>query len=270
MSIKLIAMDLDGTLLNSQKVITPRTFAALQAAKERGIYVTIATGRMYMAAAYFGKMIGAQVPVICCNGGLVRGDSTQPPIFVKCYEEAVAREVLTECYKNDWYAQWYIDTQIYAKDFRPDMFGSYRTVEGFNLNAVGEDFLPYTKDVIQIVIRDKDGGVAAITEKIRAEFSGLLDSQQNTDISVDLTPPGINKAVGLKALLDHLNLSPDEVMACGDGDNDLAMLEYAGFSVATGNALSQAKQAADVVTDTCDQDGIGKAIERYVLQNRNF
>lgn len=266
MAIKLVAMDLDGTLLNSQKIVSERNLAAIAAAKAQGVYITLATGRMYSAAAYFGRIIGANAPLVCCNGAMVRAVGAAEDVFVKLYPEDVAKAVLAECQAHGWYAQWYIGDQIYAESFRPEMFNSYKTVKNFTVREVGRDFLPYVHDVVQIVVRDLQGEVEAIANHLSRKFSGLLEAQQNTGYSVDLTPPGVTKAVGIEALRKYLGIERDEIMVCGDADNDLAMLEYAGFSVVTDNGLPQAKALADFITDSCDADGVGKAIERYVVQ----
>jgi hypothetical protein len=265
MAIKLIAMDLDGTLLNSGKRISERNLAAIRAAAERGVGVTIATGRMYMAAAYFGREISANVPLICCNGTVVQAIDTDVPLFIKHYDANVVRDVLTLCHDKGWYAQWYIGNNVYAEDFRPKMFKAYQTVEDFHVIEVGNDFLSYTENVIQIVIRNFEGEIPAIVKQLSHTFEGKLRPQQNTGVSVDLTPPGMNKAVGLEKLMQSLGLTPNEVMVCGDADNDLEMLEFAGLSIVTANGLPQAKALADFVTDSCDKDGVGKAIERFVL-----
>jgi Cof subfamily protein (haloacid dehalogenase superfamily) len=266
MAIKLVAMDLDGTLLNSQKTVSARNLAAIEAAKNKGVYITLATGRMYAAAAYFGKVIGANAPLICCNGAMVRSIGADQNVFARFYKDEIAKAVLAECQEKNWYAQWYIDDQIYAEDFRPELFNSYKTVENFSINEVGRDFSSYVHDVIQIVIRDENGQVPAIADYLSKKFAGELDAQQNTGYSVDLTPPGVTKAVGIKALGKYLGIEQHEIMVCGDADNDLAMLEYAGLSVVTQNGLPQAKALADFVTDSCDDDGVGKAIERYILE----
>lgn len=266
MGIQLIAMDLDGTLLQDDKTISLRTLATLRAARAKGVHITVATGRMYVAAAYFAQQIGADVPVVCCNGGLVRSATAAESLFEARFPQEMARAVLAACYQNDWYAQWYIGDQIYAKDFRPEMFLSYKTVKNFRLNEIGDDYAPYTDDVIQIVIRDDGGKIGAIERALRAQFGSGIDMQQNTQVSVDITPPGIHKAVGLAALVRHLGLRPEEVLACGDADNDLTMLRYAGISVATANAIPAAREIADFVTDDCNHDGVAKAIEKFVLQ----
>lgn len=266
MAIKLIAMDLDGTLLNSDKLISARNLAAIEAAKARGVGVTIATGRMYRAAAFFGRIIKANVPLICCNGGLVRSMKQERPVFVRHVDRTAVRELLQLCHDRNWYAQWYIGDEIYAESYKPEYFASYRTVQDFSVKEVGDDFLSYTDNVIQCVIRDKEGKIDDVVAELRKRFSKTIFPQQNTGYSVDLTPPGINKAVGLAALMKRLGITVDEVMACGDADNDLEMLRFAGTSVVPVNGQPEAKALASYIAPDNDEDGIGRAIEALVLK----
>ena len=266
MAIKLIAMDLDGTLLNSDKLISERNFQALEAARRMGVGVTIATGRMYLSAAYFGRLIQANVPLICCNGSLVRSMENPEPVFVRYLAKSAVEELLTYCHENDWYVQWYIGEDIYARVYLPEYFASYRTVKNFRVTEVGDDFLSYTEPVIQCVVRDLDGRIGELVSEVQRRFPTTIFPQQNTGFSVDLTPPGVNKAVGLEALMKSLGLTPDEVMVCGDADNDLEMLRFAGTSVVPANGQPAAKALATYLAPSNDEDGIGRAIEELVLK----
>lgn len=265
MAIKLIVTDLDGTLLNDDKEITAQTIETMRRAQAEGILVTVATGRMYTAAVHFAKQIGVDLPVICCNGGQVKKVGEEP-IFARHFSASVAGAVIAECYRRDWYVQWYIGDQAYAKEFSPQFFGNYKRIENFNVNEVGADFQPYLNGVIQIVIRDLGGRIGTIREVLGAKFGGQVTFQQHTDISVDVTPQGINKAVGIAALIKTLGIKKEEVMAFGDADNDIAMLAYVGTGVAMENALDQVKEVADLITGDCNHDGVAAAIERYVLK----
>ncbi len=266
MAIRLIAMDLDGTLLNSDKLISARTFAALQRAQKLGVKTTIATGRMFLSAEYFGRQIAANAPLICCNGGMVQEMGGTRPLFAHYLQPAVVQRLLTLCHERGWYVQWYIGNDILAEDFRPEYFQAYRTVKNFRVREVGSSFLDYTEKVLQCVVRDGHGQIDAVVAELQQHFTAKeLCPQQNTAFSVDLTPPMVDKSVGLSALADSLGITPAEIMACGDADNDLAMLRYAGTSVVPANGLPQARELASFLTDSCDDDGIARAIEELVL-----
>lgn len=266
MAIKLIAFDLDGTLLNSQKEITPRTMAAIQAAREKGVYVTIATGRMFCSAEYFAKMIQGNAPVLCCNGGVVQNIGAEKPLVAHYLSEETARKMLTVCYEKGWYVNWYIGNDILVPKIDWDYFYAYKTTKNMRLKEVGDDYLHYTQHVVQCVLRDLTGHVQEKGEELYRLTDGGFALQQNTHMSMDLCPIGVNKGVGLKWLTEYLGLQADEVMACGDGDNDLAMLRYAGTAVVPENALPSAKTLATYHADSNDDDGIAKAIEELVLK----
>lgn len=264
MAIRLIVTDLDGTLLSDKKEVSPRAAAAMRRARALGVKTTAATGRMHIAAAYFARRFGADAPVISCNGGLIKALSGET-VFSRSFPPEFAKEVIAECYKNDWYAQWYVGEQVYAKEFRPAMFTAYRMIDGFKINEIGDDFARFAEGVVQIVVRDNRGEIAGIGERLKERFGDSVSLQQNTVVSVDITPPGVHKAAGLAILAESLGVKREEIMALGDADNDLTMLQFAGLSVATANALPRVKEIADFVTDDCNQDGAAKAIERYVL-----
>ena len=168
MAIRLIVMDLDGTLLTSEKMVSDYSKDVLRRAMEKGVAVTLATGRMLLSASYFGRIIGANAPIISCNGALVQALDATEPLFLRAFSPETVAELLTFARENGWYAQWYIGDDIYAEDFRPEYFTAYRTVQGFAVHEVGEDFSPYVEGVAQVVVRDLAGGVGAIAASIRS------------------------------------------------------------------------------------------------------
>ena len=264
MAIKLIALDLDGTLLTSDKKITTRTKDIIARAMARGVTVTIATGRMLRSALYFTRLLASDAPVVCCNGGYV-GRAEGAPVFARYFDPALTREFLTFAYERSWYVNWYRGLDIYAPEYRAEYFTAYRTTAGFVVHEVGDDYLRYTEDVPQFVLREMKSGVDSYVSEVRAHFGGRLVLQQNTGTSVDINPPGINKAVGVRALADALGLTMDEVMVAGDADNDVEMLAMGAFSVVPANGLPVAKERASYVTASNDENGIAAAVEKFVL-----
>ena len=264
MAIKLIALDLDGTLLNSEKQITTRTKDIIARAMARGVTVTIATGRMLRSALYFARLIASDAPVICCNGGYV-GTAEGDPLFARYFEPALTREFLTFAYERSWYVNWYNGIDVYAPEYRAECFAAYRTTANFVVTEVGNDYLSYTENVPQFVLREMENGVDSYVSEVREHFGGRLVPQQNTGTSVDINPPGINKAVGVQALADAMGLSLDEVMVAGDADNDFEMLSMGAFSVVPANGLPGAKERARYITASNDANGIALAIEKFVL-----
>lgn len=266
MAIKLIISDLDGTLLNTKKLVSTGTIAAFSEASKQKVASSIATGRMHMAASFFGKTIGSNVPVISCNGTMIRDINTDEAIYEEYIDDAVSEDLLAFLYAHNIYCSWYIGTQIYAPYFSWDMFPGYRTVKNFTINELGADYKDYTKNITQIVLRSEENIPTDLLNTLTDKYQTAVKFQQNTGYTIDITPPHINKAIGVKRLGEYLGINKDEIMVLGDGDNDIDMLKYAGLSVATENAIPEAKKAASFVTDSCDNDGVAKAVLK-VLQN---
>lgn len=270
MPIKLIVTDLDGTLLNDAKTVSEANIAAFRTARTQGIKASIATGRMHLAASYFGKIIGAEVPVISCNGAMIRTIDTDEAIFEKYIDDSAAEELLAFFSENNIYCSWYIGTKRFAPYFSWDMFPGYRTVENFDLIEVGKNYKPFAKNVTQIVIRSDKKIPLELTQMLGEKFKAFVKFQQNTGYTVDITPPDISKATGIKHLAQYLNINKEDIMVLGDGDNDLEMLRYAGISSATANAIEAAKKAATFVTGSCNDDGVAKAINKVIAAPGTF
>lgn len=265
MSIKLFVTDLDGTLLNSDKEISSRNLEAIAKAKAKGVRVTAATGRMYVSGAHFARQFHADAPVIACNGGIVLSLDSDTPLLMETFPEALMQDFLRYAYARDWYVQWYIGTAIYAREYREEFFYAYKTTPGFHIREVGDDYMSHTKGIIQCVVRDLDGGVEKIIKEIQAVYGDRIKPQQFTGYTIDLTPPQVSKAVACAALAGYYGISREEIMVCGDRDNDIEMLKYAGTSVVPENGSEEAKAAATYIAPSNDDDGIAKAIEDLIL-----
>ncbi len=266
--IRLIALDLDGTLLNRDKEISAANRAALKKAMDRDVYVTIATGRVMDSARHFGSLIEANAPLVCCNGGLVQTPG-QPPIVSRAFPAEFSRAFLTYAIGRGWYIQWYDGEALWGTDYRPEYFDAYRTVPDFTVHTVGDRFPDYADHVMQFVLRDFTGeNMEAMLAESAADFPGAFEIMRNVPQVTDLMPPGVDKASGLVALAAHLGLEADEVMACGDALNDLAMLRWAGTAVVPADGDPAAKELAAYIAAPCDEDAIADAVERLVLSPR--
>ena len=265
MEIKLVAVDMDGTLLNRQKLVSAKNKEAINKAIEKGVYVTIATGRMPISASYFAKEVGMNCPVISCNGGVVKSLDGNTTIFEAHFPEDIIQALIEMCYENNWYIRWYIKDTIYVRYVDDNMFPAYKTTKGMNIVGVGDNYKNYLQNVTQLVVCDYGGNIKIAYNKIEEKFGNLIGLQQNTGYTMDITPAGITKSVGLRKLAEYLNISQEEIMAAGDGDNDLTMIKYAGLGIAMDNAIDEVKNIAQFITKDCDDDGIAYALEKFVL-----
>lgn len=264
MAIKLIVSDLDGTLLNSQKLVSETSINLMQKAAEQNVDVSIATGRMHACAAFFGREIHSKVPVISCNGGMVRTADTDELIYEKYIDDTVAEALLAFLFENDVYCSWYIGIKNLAPYFSWKMFPDYITVKTLNFIETGKAYKKYTHKITQFILRDNKKLPVDILAKLEEKFGKYVSFQQNTGYTIDITPLATDKGTGLKLLAEYLGINQKEIMVLGDGDNDLPMFAYAGLSVAMGNAKNTVKEKATFVTVDCDNDGVAAAIKKVL------
>lgn len=269
MSIKLIGIDIDGTLLNSRKELTQATIDALQAAADHGIQVVISTGRLL--SEYVDLV--AQLPMmrynVTCTGTQVLDLQTGEDIF-RCAMTADELRYLCgklrglDCFLqifSDVDGKIHNDVRHMAQAERFCGEGLARMVRNHHVAEpdIYEYIEGYTGVTNKIHIFFADPAVKAeAIRRMEGEPYAVMGSAPN---DLELMPLGIDKAVGLRKLADHLGLDRSEIMTFGDGGNDVAMLAYAGVGLAMKNASQDAKEAADYVLPwTNDEDGVAKAV----------
>ncbi len=269
MAIKLIGVDIDGTLLNSQKALTPATREAIAQASRQGVEVVISTGRFlseYQALlaelptmTYTVSCTGAQVLNLCTGETLFRRGLTAPELR-RLYGKIRDLDAMPQIFSDK-------DGKIHnrARDLaQAERFCGSALVPLLQATHVPEEDLDafvsaYTgmTNKIHIFFPDEDN-LQEARRRLSDEPYTLLSSG-NDDLEV--MARGVDKGLGMQMLAEHLGLSRQEVMTIGDGDNDIAMLRYAGLGLAMKNASEGAKAAAnEVLPYTNDEDGVAKAI----------
>ncbi|MFZ5818076.1 MAG: Cof-type HAD-IIB family hydrolase [Bacillota bacterium] len=284
MQYRLIALDLDGTLLGRRKEISPRTRAALAAARERGLITVIATGRTPQSARRFSRAIGGG-PVICCNGAGVLDESGEflvqkgiPLVPLRHVLELCRRDgVLAECYTTRGIVmdQPLAQAATYFRWVRGrgSVAGAlWRLVKIWHINRMKAvpnlirwAERPDRPPVLKLMLVGAPERLARLADQIRRETPGLEVSSSGHD-NLEITAGGVSKGSALKLLGARLQVPPEAMIAVGDSENDLEMLRYAGLGVAMGNAEDRVKAAADRVTATCDEDGVAVLLEEVCLR----
>lgn len=265
--IRLIVVDIDGTLLNSRHELSARTEAALRAAMARGVQVMLATGKTRASALDIIAQLGLATPGIFTQGltvyngdGTLRSQTTLDP--------AIARRVITFAEDRGFDVVAYAGTQLLVRA-RTDGDAMLARYGEPAVQVVGPlqnilDSLPVNKVVLMNLSDVRR--VRALRWQLTMQLDGTARMvQANVPQMVEVLPPGVSKGTALKALLRDLNLEPRHVLALGDGENDIEMVRLAGVGVAMGNAEAHLKAAADHVVATNDNDGVAEAVERFVL-----
>lgn len=265
MAIKLLVADLDGTIIPASQIISVRNLAAIRAVEAEGVKVTFATGRMHASAEAFAKSAGISLPIITCNGAMVKSCAGEV-VFEKSIDAKVVKEVIEFCLANQWHIQWYVNGELYVNKIQPALWTGYDDSEKIKIHEANDDLDRYSQNVIQLVVLNRDGKIVHIAEMLQKQFGESLFAPQTAAFCVDIVAKGMHKAVGIDVLAKKYGILPEEIMAIGDSDNDIDMIKYAGIGVAMGNAFESVKQVADYVTLPCEEDGFAIAVEKFILQ----
>lgn len=269
--IRLLALDLDGTLMDDNMVIhSSRVRRAIAATQERGVVVTLATGRMLDFALPFARDLGISAPLICYQGGVIQAADSDVPLYLATMDPALMREVLEWQTQRGWHLVLYADDDVFLTERRhPDTF--YRDMVGERLVWVDDLYsvLEWHRPLKFIIFVEPHEADHVETE-LRQRFGGRVEVARSHALIVEGNPPGVSKGDALCRLAAHLDIPQAQVMAIGDQDNDASMVAWAGVGVAMGNGSPTTKAAADWIAPPVAEDGAAVAIERFVLNPSPF
>ncbi|WP_217558417.1 Cof-type HAD-IIB family hydrolase [Paenibacillus sp. GbtcB18] len=240
---KLVALDMDGTLLNEEKQVSPANREAIYAALEVGVTVIFSTGRGVQSALPYAEELKLQTPIVSVNGSeiwkaphdLLKRTLLDLDLVRRMYDLAIEHDT--------WYWAYSVEGMYNRDKWAEDITKPEWLKFGF-----------YTENKESLEI-------------IRGELArwGELEITNSHPDNLELNPKGISKASGIEEVCKLLGIEMSQVIAMGDSENDIAMIRAAGLGVAMGNAQDGVKRIADLVTVTNDEDGVAKIIQEYVL-----
>jgi len=240
---KLVALDMDGTLLNEEKQVSPANREAIYAALEAGVTVIFSTGRGVQSALPYAEELKLQTPIVSVNGSeiwkaphdLLKRTLLDLDLVRRMYDLAIEHDT--------WYWAYSVEGMYNRDNWAEDITKPEWLKFGF-----------YTENKESLEI-------------IRGELArwGELEITNSHPDNLELNPKGISKASGIEEVCKLLGIEMSQVIAMGDSENDIAMIRAAGLGVAMGNAQDGVKRIADLVTVTNDEDGVAKIIQEYVL-----
>lgn len=264
-AIKMITIDLDGTLLRSDGSVSDRTVRTLQAARDKGVVVAIATGRMYQTARPYGERLNlGDSPLLLFAGGLIETLESKKILFQQAIPQQTAQELVDLAREQGWQMQTYIDDVLRAA--RDDEWiRDYERITHSKACICGDDFYHVQGDCNKLLSRGGHDDLVARKALIEKTFPGRFNVLFSAPTFLEIMPQGVDKGEGIRRLGELYGIGTDEIMALGDSQNDLDMLKAAGFPVAMANAAEEVKAAAAYVTASNDDDGVAAAVEKFVL-----
>jgi len=262
----LIALDLDGTLLKDDKTISQKTKLTLQKAREEGHIVMIATGRPFRSSQPYYSELNLDTPIVNFNGAFVHHPKDKSwGVYHSPMEVGVAKEIVEACTSFQFHniiAEVIDDVYFHYQDkklLEIFGFGEPRVTTGDLRNFLNDS-------PTSMLIHADEKNVKTIREHLSSVHAEVISHRSWAAPwpVIEIVKNGLNKAVGLQKAADYFQIPPERIIAFGDEDNDLEMLEYAGHGIAMGNAIDEVKTVAKEVTLTNEQDGIGVYLEELL------
>ncbi len=276
MKYRLLALDIDGTLLNDNRHVTDASIAAIRRAVDAGVYVTLCTGRSISTAAHVARRLPLNAPLVLNGGALIYDSLRRRALYIRNLSKSMALHAVHQlrnlaCYPIV-YAPLPESQYFYYDDYDPHntAFLQYVAKNTGRAHEVEEvTHLPHNGGAM-VAITDRIVRIQNLAPTIRSQ---LPDATITLEVSpmdraychVTITPRGVSKGNGLRELAMLLGIHLSETIAVGDNLNDLDMLSTAGLGVAMGNATPEAKAQADYVTGSNNEDGVAQVIERFIL-----
>ena len=267
MDYKIIVLDLDGTLTNSEKKISKPTHEALIKIQKEGYKVVLASGRptagimalaMQLQLAEFGGYI------LAFNGARIIDCRTNKIIYQKCLPLSVISELYQAACMKDIGIITYEDAGIVCGRRIDEYVKLEARINNIPINQV-EDFVSYVNfDVNKCLMTVPPERAELIEKELQKQFHSLINVFRSEPYFIELVPQNIDKATSLFRLLTSIGLTTDEMICCGDGFNDISMIECAGLGVAMENAQDLVKDAADYITASNDENGILQVIRKFM------
>ena len=272
-TIRMIGVDLDGTLLNSEKQLTAYTREVLKKAIEQEVAVVVATGRPFSGVPDELKHFPGMRYALTANGARILDMQKQKVVYENLLSGEIAEKVIDILKRHHAIHEFFVDGVGYMNE------DGLKNVYAYFEDPHMAEYLQSTRIPVKDV-KEKLQTMKCEVDKLQGIFRNQKDKQEaleelNTlsgivvtaamDNNLEINKEGTNKGLGLLQLGKSVGISREEIMACGDGGNDVEMLKEVGFAIAMANAYDPVKTAADFVTVSNDEDGVAKAIERFVL-----
>ena len=266
MDYRLIAADIDGTLLNSRRELTPGTVRAVREAQRAGVLFTLCTGRPLQGIRNYAFLLSPDVPVITYNGAMVLTADTREILYERGLDDENALTIWREGVARDVNVIVWSRNVLYCSRINEAVM-DYRslTMETPHPLSGEEDFLRQCAGGITKMIWIAD---AASNEGYLRELPGILGDRVRYTTSnprfLEFMNRDVSKSAALAGAAAHLGLRREQVIAVGDGLNDLDMIRWAGTGVAMGNASETVRNAADLVVPDNDSDGLACMVRRLI------
>ena len=270
---KLIATDLDGTLVTDDKNLTDRTIENVKKALKKNVKIMISSARaFYRLERYIDELDLRRENqyTICFNGAMIVENITGEVLYSKNLDKQEVNELISLG------KQLNVPIMLYSKNAHcaeeiPEVIQKNKNSKGLNLKIENFNKLDFDKEenyIYKIVFMDKPERIIEIRNNLSKEIINQYEVTSSIPEYIEFVKKGIKKSEAIKFIMNKCKIEQEEVIAIGDGENDIEMLRFAGLGVALGNADNYVKENADYITTSNNDDGVGNVIEKFILNDR--
>lgn len=274
--IKAVFVDVDDTLLNSQRKITEHTKNIVKKCIENDIKIILTSGRSRLDTLNYQMEAGASPYIISSNGADIYDIEKSKKIYSNSIPKEILKKLLEYAEQQGHKIMFNYDFELVMNMcFFPDEKNKQRTIE--QLNSIIEN-----KEIVQCVISDRDfSNIKKFREYLNSEIPELKieneskrfknpELKPSSNYYCDMTSKGVSKGKAVKVLCEYLNISINDIVVIGDGENDISMFEETINSVAMENAVEEVKKRAKYITSSNDEDGVAKFLEKLLKQEQKW
>jgi Cof subfamily protein (haloacid dehalogenase superfamily) len=268
LSIKLIACDMDGTLLNGERKISAANAKAIGNALKAGIKVTIATGRMFASVQNYATELGLDIPLVVYNGALVKDAMSGKEIGAWPVPVDVANKVTVFCRDRNIYVHAYIDDVLWVRE-DSEFARYYADFAGVKFEVHGEELFNLPKAPHKLLVMTDDGRCEKVQGELEKAFKDSIHVTSSQKNFLEIIDPDTSKWNAIRCIGEKWGIKQEEIMCIGDSNNDAEMVANAGIGVAMGNANDRIKKIAKIITGTNDNDGVAMIINSILTEQVN-
>ena len=244
-------------------MLRPRTLAAIARARDAGIHVLLVTGRMFRSAVVYARQAGIEEPLVCYQGAAVVEPATGEFLLHEPIPLELAREAIEAVQTEGFALNCYVDDELYVAE-ETDHVRAYAGFQSLPVTEVGDLLAWLERPPTKLVAVDDPAALDALKPRLLARFGDRLFIAKSLPHFLELASPTVSKGSGLAFLAEHLGFDAEHTVAIGDGENDLELLQWAGYAVAVENADEGLKPHADWICPGVDEEGVAQVLEAFL------
>jgi Cof subfamily protein (haloacid dehalogenase superfamily) len=250
-------------LIGEDALLRPRTLAAIAATRAAGIHVVLVTGRMFQSVRRYALEAGLEDPVVCYQGAVVAEPLSGRWLRHEPIPLELARETIAALNDEGFGLNCYVGDELYVAEVTPEA-RRYADFQELELHPVGDLRAWLREPPTKLVVIDDPEVLDGLKARMLSRFDGRLYISKSLPYFLEFASPAVTKATGMDFLAEHLGFARERTIAFGDGENDIELVDWAGYGVAVANAHDRVKQVADLVCPSVDEEGVAQVLEAYL------